>query len=106
MTREIERISLTIDKDILEKIDKMVDGSIIKNRSHAIEVLVMRSLGSKIKKAIILCGGKGTRLRPITYEIPKALIPVQGKPIVEHQIELFKKYGITDIILAVGYLKE
>lgn len=54
-------------------------------------------------KAIILAGGLGTRLRPLTYEIPKPLIPVHGKPLVEHLIDLFKKYGIKDIILAVGY---
>jgi NDP-sugar pyrophosphorylase family protein len=58
------------------------------------------------KKALILCGGLGTRLRPITYEIPKSLIPIQEKPILEHLIELFKKYGINEIFLSVGYLKE
>ncbi len=106
MVRDIERISLTIDKDVLDKVDKIVDGTNIKNRSHAIEVLLMKSLGPKLKKAIILCGGKGTRFRPITYEIPKALIPVHGKPIVSHIIDLLKKYQITEICLSVGYLKE
>lgn len=106
MTRDIERISLTIDKDILNKVDSIVDGTNIKNRSHAIEVLLMKSLGPKLNKAIILCGGKGTRFRPITYEIPKALIPVHGKPIVSHIIDLLKKYQVIDICLSVGYLKE
>ena len=50
-------------------------------------------------KAIILAGGLGTRLRPLTYEIPKPLIPVHGKPLVEHLIDLFKKYGIKAIVL-------
>jgi len=58
------------------------------------------------KKAVLLVGGKGTRLRPITYEIPKALIPVGGKTITQYLFELLKKFGIKDIILAVGYLKE
>lgn len=106
MSRNIERISLTIDKDILDKVDKFVDGREIKNRSHAIEVLLMKSLGSKITRAIILCGGKGTRFRPITYEIPKALIPVHGRPIVSHIFDLLKKYQITNIHLSVGYLKD
>ena len=106
MERKIERISLTIDKDLLDKVDRLVDGNTIKNRSHAIEMLVMKSLGSRIGKAIILCGGEGTRFRPITYEIPKALIPVRGKPIVSHIMDLLKKYRINDIYLSVGYLKE
>jgi mannose-1-phosphate guanylyltransferase len=54
-------------------------------------------------KAIILAGGLGTRLRPLTNETPKPLLPVGGKPIVEHAINNFKKYGITDIILSIGY---
>lgn len=57
-------------------------------------------------KAVILAGGKGTRLRPLTYKIPKALIKVQGKTITEHLFDLFKKYDIREIIMSVGYLKE
>lgn len=57
-------------------------------------------------KAIILIGGQATRLRPITLEKPKALIELQGKTIVEHVFDLLKKYGITDITLSVGHLKE
>ena len=48
-------------------------------------------------KAVILAGGEGARLRPITYEIPKPLIPVKKKTIVEHLIELLERYDITDI---------
>ena len=59
-----------------------------------------------IKKAVILTGGKGTRLRPLTYEIPKALIPIQGRTVTEHLFDLFKKYNIENIIMAVGYMRE
>ncbi len=55
-------------------------------------------------KAIILCGGFGTRLRPITYEMPKSMAPINKKPILHHLIEKLKKAGIEDIILSVGYL--
>lgn len=58
------------------------------------------------KTALILAGGKGTRLRPITYEIPKALIPIHGKTLTEHLFDLFKRHNVNDIILAVGHLKE
>lgn len=54
-------------------------------------------------KAIILAGGFGTRLRPLTEETPKPLLPIKGKPIVEHVINNLKSHGITDIILSVGY---
>ena len=40
-------------------------------------------------KAVIITGGKGERLRPITYEIPKGLLPVRGKPLLDHVIDLF-----------------
>jgi len=54
-------------------------------------------------KAVIITGGKGERLRPITYEIPKALIPVHGKPLIDHVIDLFFKYNIYEIWLSLGY---
>jgi len=55
-------------------------------------------------KAVILAGGLGTRLRPLTYVMPKAMLPVGNKPILEHTIEFLKRKGIHDIILATGYL--
>ncbi len=99
-----ERVTLTIETNIIEQIDKTVDGYQIKNRSHAVELLLLRSLGnSKIKKAVILAGGKGTRFKPITDEIPKPMIPLQGKPIIQHTIDLLKKYGVNEIFLSIGY---
>ena len=54
-------------------------------------------------KAIILAGGRGKRLRPITDKIPKALIPINDKPLIERTIKYLKKYGITEIIISGGY---
>lgn len=48
-------------------------------------------------KAIILAGGEGTRLRPITYEIPKPLIPVKKKPVIDHAIDFLARHGFSDI---------
>jgi mannose-1-phosphate guanylyltransferase len=102
-----ERITITLDKDLISQIDKRIDGKEIKNRSHEIENILSESLGSNIpKKAVLLVGGKGTRLKPLTDKIPKALLKVHGKAVTEHILDLMKKYGIRDIILCVGHLKE
>jgi len=54
-------------------------------------------------KAIILAGGRGKRLRPITDKIPKPLILINEKPLIERTIKYLKKYGITEIIISSGY---
>ncbi len=61
---------------------------------------------NKIDTAIIVAGGLGTRLRPLTYETPKPLLPIHGKPIIEHAIENLKKHGVKKIILSIGYKAE
>ncbi|MBI4469794.1 MAG: NTP transferase domain-containing protein [Acidobacteria bacterium] len=57
-------------------------------------------------KAIVLAGGLGKRLRPLTFAIPKPLIPVGEKPILEHLIEHLKTQEVREVILAVGYRAE
>jgi NDP-sugar pyrophosphorylase family protein len=54
-------------------------------------------------KAIILSGGRGKRLKPITDYVPKSLVPIDNIPILEWQIRYLKKFGIKDIILSTGY---
>ena len=56
--------------------------------------------------AIILAAGMGTRLRPLTNEIPKCMVPVNGVPMVERQIQFLKEAGIDDITLVSGYKAE
>jgi len=55
---------------------------------------------------ILLVGGRGTRLKPLTNETPKPMLPVAGIPITEHQILAAKKAGITTVVLATSYLSE
>lgn len=57
-------------------------------------------------QVIILAGGLGTRLRPLTEEVPKSMVPILGKPFLEHQINLLRRYGVTDFVICVGYLGE
>ncbi|KAJ2756536.1 mannose-1-phosphate guanyltransferase [Coemansia pectinata] len=57
-------------------------------------------------KALILVGGFGTRLRPLTLSVPKPLVDFANKPMILHQIEALVKAGVTDIVLAVNYKPE
>ncbi|MBI2541222.1 nucleotidyltransferase family protein [Candidatus Woesearchaeota archaeon] len=102
-----ERITITLDINIIKQIDKRINNVDIKNRSQEIEFLLAESLGINIPgKAVLLVGGRGTRLKPLTDKLPKALLEVQGRPVTEHLFDLLRKYGIRDIILCVGYLKD
>ena len=56
--------------------------------------------------AVILVGGEGTRLRPLTYYTPKPMLPVLNRPFLEHTVAYLKKYGVESIILALSYLPE
>jgi D,D-heptose 1,7-bisphosphate phosphatase len=57
-------------------------------------------------KVVIMAGGKGTRVSSIASDIPKPMIPICGKPILEYQIECLKRNGLTEIILVIGHLGE
>ncbi len=76
----------------------------IRNRSHSFEYILGHYFQSSVKKAVILAGGKGSKLRPYTYEIPTSLLPIKGKPILEYLIENLKANNIFDIIICTGYL--
>ncbi len=56
--------------------------------------------------AIIVAGGRGSRLWPLTKQMPKCMLPVKGKPIVCHQLELLRQYGLNNIIISLGYRGE
>jgi NDP-sugar pyrophosphorylase family protein len=57
-------------------------------------------------QAVILAGGLGTRLHPITRMIPKSLIEVAGEPFISHQLRLLKRQGIENIVICTGYLSD
>lgn len=57
-------------------------------------------------QAVILVGGEGTRLRPLTLTVPKPVLPLINRPFLEFQIRLCKRYGIEEIILSTAYLPE
>ncbi len=57
-----------------------------------------------ISRAVIIAGGKGTRLSGISQDIPKPLFPVDGKPVLEHLIDLLRSNGIRDVSILIGHL--
>jgi NDP-sugar pyrophosphorylase family protein len=57
-------------------------------------------------KAIILAGGEGTRLRPLTLTTPKPVVPVVDRPFLTHQLDLLRSVGITDVVFSVAYRPE
>jgi mannose-1-phosphate guanylyltransferase len=57
-------------------------------------------------KAVILVGGPGTRLRPLTDNLPKSIVPVLNRPVLEHTLAYLKQYGVEDVILTLSYLPE
>src|ERR1700712_3374199 len=57
-------------------------------------------------KAMILAAGKGTRVRPLTYDLPKPMIPILGKPVMAYLVEYLARYGVREIMVNVSYLHQ
>jgi NDP-sugar pyrophosphorylase family protein len=55
------------------------------------------------EQAVILVGGLGTRLRPLTYRLPKALLPVANRPLLSYELEWLRRAGVRQVLLAVAY---
>lgn len=77
-----------------------------KTRSGLSCILHSAFYHSAFMKAVILVGGGGTRLRPLTTNTPKPLLPLVNKPFLDHVLFLLRAHGMTDVILAVAYLSE
>ena len=57
-------------------------------------------------KAVVMAGGEGTRLRPMTASMPKPLLPVVNRPIMEHVLRLLRRHRMTDVVVTVQFLAE
>ncbi len=101
MIKLVHKFTVEFPEDIWREIkEKKGPGSI---KDFLIRLIRKEFELQKIK-TFILAGGEGARLKPLTESIPKALIPVGYKPLLEHNIELLEKNGITDVILLIGKL--
>ena len=71
------------------------------------DIVDLRKLKSAIPAdAVLMAGGRGERLRPLTLDTPKPLLQVGGKPIIDYNVESLQRYGVKDIYVTVNYLKE
>jgi NDP-sugar pyrophosphorylase family protein len=87
-----ERVTISINNDLLKKIDQQIDGTKIRNRSHAVESLIYEALGlDQIKDAIIMAGGNDV-MKNITA--------------IKDSLLRLKKLGISEVIVAVGFLAD
>ncbi|MDD5348531.1 MAG: NTP transferase domain-containing protein, partial [Candidatus Omnitrophica bacterium] len=103
----MERITITIDDSLLRKIDDTVDGHYVKNRSHAVDLLLKKALsGTVTRQAVILAGGSNERLSLPSGKSIKPLFEVGGKPVIEHIIGHLRKYGIEEVVICLGMLGE
>ncbi len=100
MTRE--RLTITLRKDLLDTIDALVDGQKIRNRSHAIESLLTKATHHRAVKVLILAGGRGIKDPSTHKEIPKAMLLMEGKPLLEHTLGMLKERGLDDITISCG----
>ncbi len=79
---------------IVDDTEKIISIDLIEDQSLAC---------TKPNKVVLMVGGLGTRLRPLTDETPKPMLPVGGKPILETIIERFASYGFVNIVMCIGY---
>jgi mannose-1-phosphate guanylyltransferase/phosphomannomutase len=56
-------------------------------------------------RAVLMAGGSGTRLRPLTCDLPKPMVPILNRPIAEHIINLLKRHQITEVVATLHYLQ-
>ena len=71
-----------------------------------IEIVVPDGIADDVVKAVVLVGGEGTRLRPLTSTVPKPLLPIAGQPFVERQLTWLARHGVTEAVLSLGYLPD
>ncbi|MBI4359814.1 MAG: nucleotidyltransferase family protein [Candidatus Jacksonbacteria bacterium] len=100
------RLTITLRKNLIDALDRYADGVNIRNRSHAIEALLTDAFLPRVTKAVILAADQGITFRPFTYEMPKAMLPIRGRPLLEHVIARLRQFDIRDMYISVGYLKE
>ena len=95
--REIRR-----QKEMLMKLVPVLD-----HKLHIVDIINLEKFKTRLPvDAVLMAGGKGERLRPLTEKMPKPLLPVGDKAIIDHNVDRLISYGVTHISVTVNYLKE
>ncbi|MFQ5525093.1 MAG: sugar phosphate nucleotidyltransferase [Thermoanaerobaculia bacterium] len=95
-TRRKSRITITLSPEILERLDRQIDGRSLRNRSQAIESLLGRSLRPSVRTAVILAGGGQQKER-----LP-ALSPIDGEALIAHTLRHARDHGIRSFVVLAG----
>jgi dTDP-glucose pyrophosphorylase len=97
------RYSVKDVKDLRENRYKIIP--VVDDQNRVVRIVnFMRSRTMLPLDALVMAGGKGTRLRPLTEKVPKPLLKVGDKPIIDHNVDQLIKYGIMDFHISLGYL--
>jgi NDP-sugar pyrophosphorylase family protein len=97
--RSKARLTITLDRDLLRQIDKMIDHVTIRNRSHAIESILRESMNPTVSTAVLLAGGKATS------NSHPALLPIDDKELIFITLEHLANFGIRRIFLLAGNME-
>lgn len=80
---------------------------ILDDENHIVDIINLEKYRTRLPiDAVLMAGGKGERLRPLTEKTPKPLLPVGNKPIIDHNVDRLIEYGVHHIFVTVNYLKE
>jgi NDP-sugar pyrophosphorylase family protein len=103
----MERVTITIDENLLHQIDDMVDDHYVKNRSHAIDLLLKKALATQaVGQAVVLAGGSAEKLALPSGKSIKPLLEVGGRSVIERILLHLKKYGVAKAVICLGVLGE
>ena len=97
-----ERLTITLRSDLLKTLDATIDGERLRNRSHAIEYYLAKSLGLKTLKVLILAGGSPVYFESEKKSLPKAMVKIAGKPLLEQTLQRLKAAKLTEIYISIG----
>ncbi len=97
-----ERLTITLRSDLLRNLDAEIDGERLRNRSHAIEYFLSRSLGLKAVKVLILAGGKSVHFESEKKSLPKTMVKIAGKPLLEQILQRLKAAKLNEVYISIG----
>jgi NDP-sugar pyrophosphorylase family protein len=97
-----ERLTITLRSDLVKALDGEIDGERLRNRSHAIEYFLSRSLGLKAVKVLILAGGQPVFFESEKKALPKAMVKIAGKPLLEQTLQRLKAAKLSEVYISLG----